>query len=147
MTLSVEVETGKRERALVLPVAALRAPGLPVAALPAPVLPAPAEGSASTSAGSLPNPSTTISTGTVWLARDGRVEARSVRLGLRTLEAVEVTDGLAAGDHVLIGAAPAPGARVRVALVASTVGAAADGAGAKRTQADPTSSISNAMGR
>lgn len=81
MTLSVEVETARREQALVVPVSALRDGG----------------------------PQGT----SVWLVRDGRVEARPVRLGLRTLEAVEVLEGLSAGDQVLTGAAPPPGQRVR----------------------------------
>jgi HlyD family secretion protein len=82
MTLSVEVETGRRERTLVLPVAALRGD----------------------SAGA---------DGTVWLAPDGRVEARKVRLGLRSVDAVEVLQGLAEGDAVLLGSPPPPGSRVR----------------------------------
>lgn len=81
MTLSVEVETARREQALVVPVSALRDGG----------------------------PQGT----SVWLVRDGRVEARPVRLGLRNLEAVEVLEGLSAGDQVLTGAAPPPGQRVR----------------------------------
>ncbi len=81
MTLSVEVETARREQALVVPSAALRGDG--------------ATGSS------------------VWLVRDGRVQAQQVRLGLRTLDAVEIVDGLSAGDVVLIGPAPQPGQRVR----------------------------------
>lgn len=83
MTVSVEVETARRERTLVLPADALRGDDGPAA--------------------------------TVWLAREGRVEARQVRAGLRTLDALEIVEGLAEGDVVLIGPAPAPGARVRVA--------------------------------
>ena len=49
----------------------------------------------------------------VWLARDGRVEARTVRLGLRTLDAAEVLEGLAAGELVLLGPRAAAGQRVR----------------------------------
>ena len=91
MTLSVAVETARREAALVVPLAALR-------------------GDNSSSNGD--------AAATLWLAREGRVEARSVRLGLRTLESVEVVQGLQAGDVVLVGAASgssnlAPGARVR----------------------------------
>lgn len=83
MTVSVEVETARRERTLVLPADALRGDDGPAA--------------------------------TVWLAREGRVEARQVRAGLRTLDALEIVEGLAEGDVVLIGPAPPPGARVRVA--------------------------------
>lgn len=81
MTVSVEVETARRDRALVLPADALRTDDARKA--------------------------------TVWLAREGRVETRTVRTGLRTLDAIEVVDGLAEGDLVLTGPAPAPGERVR----------------------------------
>lgn len=84
MTLSVEVQTGRRDRALVVPVAALR------------------NGAGAAEA----------ARGTLWLAVDGQVQARAVTLGLRTLESVEVTEGLAAGDTVLLGDAPEPGTRV-----------------------------------
>ncbi|MDP3311307.1 MAG: efflux RND transporter periplasmic adaptor subunit, partial [Polaromonas sp.] len=59
MTLSVEVETGRRERALVLPLSALR---------------------------TQPSPTTA----TVLVADAGRAQERQLRLGLRTLDAVEV---------------------------------------------------------
>ena len=124
MTLSVEVQTGRRDRALVVPLSALRAAG------------APATGAAA-EAGA----------GTLWLAREGRVEARSVRLGLRTLEAVEVVEGLAAGDTVLLGTAPAPGSRVKLSLVSADQVQTEGGARAKGTQNDATTSLSNAMGR
>jgi HlyD family secretion protein len=71
MTLSVEVETARREQALVVPVAALRSPI--------------SDASAS-----------------VRVLHEGRVQARSVRLGLRTMEAVEVLEGLQAGETVLL---------------------------------------------
>ncbi len=111
MTLSVEVETGRRDRALVLPTAALRSrdPAAPDAS--------------------------------VWIERDGRVELRTVRLGLRTLDAVEVIDGLAAGDTVLVGPAPPPGRRVR-----ADTSAAATVAG-KRASEDAGSAMTNAIGR
>lgn len=76
MTLSVEVNTGRRERALVVPAAAL-------------------DGAR------------------VRVLRDGRVELRTVRLGLTTLDAAEVTQGLAAGDVVLLDASLAERARAR----------------------------------
>jgi HlyD family secretion protein len=110
MTLSVEVETARREQALVVPAEALR-------------------GEASS------GPS-------VWLARDGRVEKREVRLGLRTLDAAEILDGLSAGELVLIGPAPQPGHRVRIdhrAQVMARVGS--------RTKEDAGAALSNAMGR
>ncbi|MDI3510489.1 MAG: HlyD family secretion protein [Betaproteobacteria bacterium] len=109
MTVSVEVETARREQALVLPLNALRG-----------------EGDAAP---------------TVWVARDGRVEARAVRLGLRTLASVEVTEGLEAGETVLVGPAPGPGARVRAVTSArapSSQGSSSDNAGPAMT---------NAMGR
>ncbi len=110
MTLSVEVETARREQALVVPADALRG---------------------DTSAGQ-----------SVWLARDGRVQARAVRLGLRTLAAAEIVDGLSAGDVVLLGPAPQPGKRVRpdtaAAPAANTV---------KGSKEDAGAAMSNAMGR
>jgi len=86
MTLSVEVETARRERALVLPMSALR--------------------------GGLADDQAEVR-----LERGGRVEARQVRLGLRTLDAVEVLQGLAEGDLLLAGSVGAvrDGTRVRVA--------------------------------
>lgn len=118
MTLSVEVETARRERALVLPQAALR-------------------GAVAGDAG------------TVLVLQDGRAQARSVRLGLRTLDAVEVLDGLTEGDTVLRGGALQAGDRVRARTVAWTAGAAAPGAGApgKGQGADAGSALTNAMGR
>lgn len=87
MTLSVEVETARRERALVLPQAALRSPAVGDQAA-------------------------------VWVLQDGRAEARHVRLGLRTLDAVEVLDGLKEGDTVLRGSASLQdGQRVRARTV------------------------------
>lgn len=111
MTLSVEVETGRRERALVLPLDAL-------------------------------NGERTDSAGSVRVASDGRVQERQLRLGLRTLEAAEVLDGLAAGDVVLLGPTPEPGRRVR----ADTAAAAAQRAG-KGAREDAGSALTNAMGR
>lgn len=110
MTVSVEVETARRERALVVPVDALR-------------------GVESADA-------------SVWLARDGRVEARKVRLGLRTLDAAEILDGLGAGELVLIGPSPRPGLRVRADTRATVRPLAGKG-----TKDDPGSAMTNAMGR
>ena len=110
MTLSVEVETARRERVLVVPADALRGDG---------------------------------PTGTrVWLVRDGRVEARNVRLGLRTLDAAEVLEGLGEGEQVLIGAAPLPGQRVRA--VNGPEQPTRVGQGAKE---DAGTAMTNAMGR
>ncbi len=110
MTLSVEVETARRDAALAVPTGALRG-----------------------AAGAVQS--------TVWIERDGRVEQRAVRLGLRTLEAAEVLEGLAAGDMVLVGDAPPPGKRVHADVTA--VAAAA----AKPAREDAGSAMTNAMGR
>jgi HlyD family secretion protein len=70
------------------------------------------------------------------------VQARAVRLGLRTLAAVEVLDGVADGEAVLVGPAPAPGQRVRpVAAEAAPSTAARSGSG------EGGAALSNAMGR
>ncbi|KRC10009.1 RND transporter [Hydrogenophaga sp. Root209] len=113
MTVSVEVETARRERALVLPLAALR--------------------------NSLPDGSATV-----MVSSEGHARARSVKLGLRTLDAAEVVDGLAEGELVLMGGTPQADDRVRVRRVPwqpgtrMTPGAAAPDAGA---------ALTNAMGR
>ncbi|HYN60272.1 MAG TPA: efflux RND transporter periplasmic adaptor subunit, partial [Rubrivivax sp.] len=109
MTLSVEVETARRERALVLPMSALR--------------------------GGLADDQAEVR-----LERGGRVEARQVRLGLRTLDAAEVLQGLAEGDRVLLGAVPGSGRRVRADLAAAAPGA-------QRAREDAGSAMTNAMGR
>ncbi len=111
MTLSIEVETGRRNQALVVPVDALRG----------------AEGG---------------SDARVLIESGGRVEERKLRLGLRTLDAAEVLEGLAAGDRVLLGAAPAPGKRVRADTTPRAAGTARVRAGE-----DAGSALTNAMGR
>lgn len=115
MTLSVEVETARRETALVLPQSALR--GAVVG-----------------------------DTGTVLVLQDGRAQLRNVRLGLRTLDAAEVLDGLTVGDTVLRGGTLQAGDRVRARTVAWT---AAPGAGAlgKGQGVDAGAALTNAMGR
>jgi HlyD family secretion protein len=109
MTLSIEVETARRERALVVPVNALRG-------------------------------NESASSAMVWIAQGGRVEERKVRLGLRTLSAVEVLEGLAEGDLVLLGTSPQPGRRVHADT--SKLAAAA-----LRKGDDAGSAMTNAMGR
>ena len=95
MTLSVEVETARRERTLVLPQAALRGP---------------AGGDQAS----------------VLVLQDGRAQVRNVRLGLRTLDAVEVLDGLKEGDTVLRGNATLQdGQRVRARTVPWTTASSA----------------------
>lgn len=78
----------------------------------------------------------------VWIERDGRVAQRQVRLGLRTLEAAEVLEGLAAGDIVLLGSPPGPGSRVRADTTVAPAAAARKG-----TREDAGSALTNAMGR
>ena len=107
MTLSVEVLTGERASALVLPLSALQ------------------------------------SDGAVRVLVDGRVQARPVRLGLRTLDAAEVLEGLAEGEQVLVGAAARPGQRAH-ARVLPWQSAVKHWSG---TQDDAASSVMNTMGR
>jgi HlyD family secretion protein len=116
MTLSVEVETARREQALVVPADALRG---------------------DTPAGQ-----------SVWLALDGRVQARAVRLGLRTLAAAEIVEGLSAGDVVLLGPAPQPGKRVRPDTAAAPAASTAEGSkDSKDSKEGAGAAMSNAMGR
>lgn len=80
---------------------------------------------------------------TVLVVDADHAKERSVRLGLRTLEAVEVVDGLVEGDKVLLGGTLKAGQRLRVRVVPGqptqrAVGAAASDAGA---------ALTNAMGR
>ncbi len=110
MTLSVEVETARRDAALAVPADALRG-----------------------DAGAAQNK--------VWIERGGRVEQRAVRLGLRTLKAAEVLEGLSAGDRVLVGDAPLPGQRVHADVDAVATAAA------KPAREDAGSALTNAMGR
>lgn len=113
MTLSVEVETGRRERALVLPLSALRTQPSPTSA-------------------------------TVLVAEAGRAQQRQLRLGLRTLDAVEVLEGLAEGDAVLLGSSVPAGARIRARAVAWTPG---QPVGKSAATGDAGPALSNAMGR
>lgn len=107
LTVSVEVETGRREQALVLPLSALR------------------EGDAA------------------WVVQDSRLQTRPLRLGLRTLQVVEVLQGLAAGEQVALGDAARPGQRVRTRPApAQPAGKAPPAAGS-----DLGSAISSTMGR
>ena len=76
---------------------------------------------------------------TLWLVQEGRVEARVVQVGLRTLDAVEVLQGLAAGDTVLVGTAPGPGHRVKADFAVL--------AARKSAGDNPGSALGNAMGR
>jgi len=62
---------------------------------------------------------------------DGRAQERRVRLGLRTLDAVEVAEGLAAGDRVLRRGILPPGEKVRPTVVAWEPGQDRAGGGAR----------------
>ena len=113
MTLSVEVETGRRARALVLPLRALRTQA-------------------------------SIESATVLVLDAGRAQQRNVRLGLRSLSAVEVLEGLSEGDEVLLGGTVKAGDRIRVqAVVREQADVAPKNAGSQ----DPGSALTNAMGR
>lgn len=111
MTLSVTVETARRDRALAVPMAAVHE-----------------------RPGQSPR---------VQVAQDGRAVTRAVRTGLSTLEAVEVLDGLAAGDVVLLGPLLPEGQRVRPDFDAAAVQSAAGAA----TREDAGSAMTRAMGR
>lgn len=126
MTLTVDVVTGRRDRALVVPLSALRS------------------GTGAAGTAGIDGDS---SQSQVWVAQDGRVQARSVRTGLRNLQAAEVTEGLVAGAQVLVGAAPPPGSRVRVEVLAAPTGNLRDVGLAGRPGGDAGSALSNAMGR
>ena len=121
MTLSVEVETGRRDRALVLPLAALRGD-------------AGDDGLA-----------------TVWVvAADGRLAARRVTLGLRTLDQAELLKGLEPGDAVVVTPGEArPGDKVRVRQAqAEPGGPGAPAAGARRgASSEAGAALGNAIGR
>ena len=159
MTLSVEVETGRRDSALVLPQSALQplAPGSAStvsgagagAGVPAPnAVPgatAPSAGNAAAAAAAAPQGSARE----VLVAQGGSAQLRSVRLGLHTLGAVEVLDGLQEGEQVLVRSAGAKGPlqsgqRVRARPVLWSP-AGSNGSGARAE--DAGSAMSNAMGR
>lgn len=80
---------------------------------------------------------------TVLVVDAGRAKERSVRLGLRTLEAVEVIEGLAEGDQVLLGGALKAGQRLRVQVVPWQPIERASGGAAP----DASAALTNAMGR
>lgn len=114
MTLSVEVVTGRRDRALVIPARALR--------------PADSGGDS------------------VLVQEDGRAVARPVRTGLRTLDAVEVLEGLREGEPVLLAPALQAGDRVHATVIdwaPARSGAAIEAA----LSSDPMSSLSQGVGR
>jgi HlyD family secretion protein len=113
MTLSVEVETGRRARALVLPLRALRTQA-------------------------------SVESASVLVVDAGRAQERKVRLGLRSLSAAEVLEGLAEGDEVLLGGSIKPGDRVRAQAIAQQPGK--PGAPVSGRE-DAGSALTNALGR
>jgi HlyD family secretion protein len=113
MTLSVEVETARREQALTLPLAVLRQP--------------------------------TGDTARVLVAVNGVVQERTLRLGLHTLAAAEVLDGLYIGDTVLTGTTFKVGQRVTVLVVSWQP--AARSAPRDEAGGGAGSALTNAMGR
>lgn len=129
MTLSVEVETGRSDSALVLPQSALHAPAPDAVGAAA----SPAE------------------QGAALVVEGGRATLRKLRLGLHTLGAVEVLDGLAEGEQVLVRSGGTdgslqPGQRVRARLVPWAPAAAGSPGNGARTE-DAGGAMANAMGR
>lgn len=114
MTVSVEVETARRDKTMVIPVAALRGED--------------EQGQSQ-----------------VLVVENGRVAQRVLQLGLRTLDAAEVLQGLNEGDQVLIGTAPEIGSRVRTVLDAKATLTPPQASGASKDNAG--SAMSNAIGR
>jgi HlyD family secretion protein len=112
MTLSVEVLTGQREAARVLPLRVLRNA---------------ADGDRAE----------------VLVAEDGVARVRHIKLGLRTLDRVEVLDGLADADAVLADPSLAEGTRVRPRLLPPGELAAAARGGTSRDSAGGNSSLTN----
>lgn len=116
MTLSIEVETARREGALAVPLALLR--------------------------------EVNGDRARVLVAVDGRVHERTLRLGLRTLAAAEVLEGLQAGDAVLTSGKFQDGQRVSVVPVDWAAGnAAAPGARHQNGAGSAGAAMTNAMGR
>ena len=152
MTLSVEVETGRRDAALVLPQSALRPLVAGSAGAPAPnAVPnagvPDAEGSAAAVATAAPQGAARE----VLVVQGGRTQLRSVRLGLHTLGAVEVLDGLAEGEQVLERSAGTDGKvragqRVRARPVAWSPAAVADPGNGVRAE-NAGGAMSSAMER
>lgn len=125
MSLSLEIETGRRANALLLPLAALRG-----------------------SAGGADATAASADRAEVWLLRDGRVEARQVRLGLRTLSQAEVLDGLRAGDQLVLGDGALPGQPARGRTLATAAAAPPPRTGTSADSREGAGgAISNAMGR
>jgi HlyD family secretion protein len=112
MTLSVEVLTGQREAARVLPLRVLRG-------------------------------STEGERAEVLVADDGKARVRPLKLGLRTLDRVEVLEGLGDADLVLADPTLAEGARLRVRRLPPGEAGAASPAGTSRDTAGGNSPLAN----
>jgi len=110
MTLSVEVQTGQRDKALAVPLSALASAANKAQAL-------------------------------VWVVKDGQVQSREVRLGLRTLDAVELLQGVAPGEAVALQSGLQAGQRVRAQAVSWQPGPGAAGGGAANAAATLTGAI------
>ena len=80
----------------------------------------------------------------VWVAESGRARLRTVALGLRTLEAAEVREGLAEGAQVLLAPKLQEGQRVRPRLQSPRPAPSSAQAGAPGAAG---AALSNAMGR
>jgi len=80
----------------------------------------------------------------VWVVSQDRVAARPVQLGLRTLDAVDVVQGLQPGDVVVLAGKAQPGDAVRPRTVAWQPGR---GVGSAAGGGDAAAALSNAMGR
>lgn len=80
LTVSVEIVTAQRERTLVIPAEALRAPQ------------------------------------TVHVLTEGRIEARTVQTGVRSVSELEVLQGLRAGEQVVLDGQRRPGQRARAQI-------------------------------
>jgi len=120
MTLSVEVETARRDKTLTVPLAALRT-----------------------------TPSAAEDAVDVLLAVDGRAQLQRIRVGVRSLQAAEVLEGLKAGDTLLLGNGVQAGQRVRV-RDASAAQVASPTPGAQGTASSTGAAgaaLTNAMGR
>jgi len=114
MTVSIEVVTARRDRAIALPGEALRGGA--------------AAGGAAAGAGT-----TAGASPFVLVLQEGRAVRRDVRTGLRTLSAVEVVQGLAEGEQVVLDAAAQAGQRLRVVpRTAAVLGEGLDVGGAMR---------------
>ena len=90
------------------------------------------------------------------MAHEGRAQLRQVRLGLRTLDAAEVLEGLAECDIVLLGGDAKPDKRVRLKIEAwqPSVSAGPGALGASSVSAVPATrapdagaAMTNAIGR